>query len=263
MQWFGCKTFSAVWPGHWTQNKVHRHQKHTTEVFFTWKSLFFVQTFKISFTSKPLDFISNGNSLFVDSRHLTAASGWKKSLLWQQAVWEHHPFKTVLPLRTCRLSACSDWKCSSFDDWSQLTRVHLASNWMPMQPHNIMPNAEEESSPLEKIPPESIHILRPVFPWASAIWEQSSSFSKKSFHWIFNTWEHPLTENNNSFDSMSSQSILLIKTVFALTTGHVRAVGWLLNTPATNWSICGTDLLRQVYILPNSDRSCRSNFLSH
>ena len=38
-------------------------------------------------------------------------------------------------------------------------------------------------------------------------------------------------------------------------------VGWLLNVPATCKCISGTDLLRQVYVLPHWDRSCRSNFL--
>ena len=40
-------------------------------------------------------------------------------------------------------------------------------------------------------------------------------------------------------------------------------VCWLLNVPATCECISGTDLLRQVYVLPHWDRSCRSNFLSH
>ena len=40
-------------------------------------------------------------------------------------------------------------------------------------------------------------------------------------------------------------------------------VGWLLNVPATCECISGTDLLRQFYVLPHRDRSCRSNFPSH
>ena len=40
-------------------------------------------------------------------------------------------------------------------------------------------------------------------------------------------------------------------------------VGWLLNVPATCKCISGTDLLRQFYVWPHQDRSCRSNFLSH
>ena len=35
------------------------------------------------------------------------------------------------------------------------------------------------------------------------------------------------------------------------------------NVPATGWCISGTDLLRQFYMLPHWDRSCRSNFLPH
>ena len=38
---------------------------------------------------------------------------------------------------------------------------------------------------------------------------------------------------------------------------------WLLNVPATCGCISGTDLLRQFYVLPHWDRSCRPNFLSH
>ena len=37
----------------------------------------------------------------------------------------------------------------------------------------------------------------------------------------------------------------------------------LLNVPARCQCISGTDLLRQVYVLPHWHRSCRSNFLSH
>ena len=40
-------------------------------------------------------------------------------------------------------------------------------------------------------------------------------------------------------------------------------VGWLLNAPVACKCISGTDLLRQVYMLPHWDRSCRSNFPSH
>ena len=40
-------------------------------------------------------------------------------------------------------------------------------------------------------------------------------------------------------------------------------VGWLLNVPATCKCISGTDLLRQFYVLPHWDRSCRSNVLPH
>ena len=38
---------------------------------------------------------------------------------------------------------------------------------------------------------------------------------------------------------------------------------WLLNVPATCECISGTDLLRQFYVLPHWDRSCRSNFPSY
>ena len=40
-------------------------------------------------------------------------------------------------------------------------------------------------------------------------------------------------------------------------------VGWLLIVPATSSCISGTDLLRQFYVLPHWDRSCRSNFLPY
>ena len=40
-------------------------------------------------------------------------------------------------------------------------------------------------------------------------------------------------------------------------------VCWLLNVPATCECISGTDLLRQFYVLPHWDRSCRSNLPSH
>ena len=44
---------------------------------------------------------------------------------------------------------------------------------------------------------------------------------------------------------------------------HSLFVGWLLNVPATCEFISGMDLLRQFYVLPHWDRSCRSNFLLH
>ena len=40
-------------------------------------------------------------------------------------------------------------------------------------------------------------------------------------------------------------------------------VCWLLNVPATCKCISGMDLLRQEYVLPHWDRSCRPNFPSH
>ena len=40
-------------------------------------------------------------------------------------------------------------------------------------------------------------------------------------------------------------------------------VGWLLNVPATCECISGTDLIRQFYVQPHWDRSCRPNFPSH
>ena len=45
--------------------------------------------------------------------------------------------------------------------------------------------------------------------------------------------------------------------------GRIGVVGWLFNVPAICECILGTDLLRQVYVLPHWDRSCRSNFPSH
>ena len=44
---------------------------------------------------------------------------------------------------------------------------------------------------------------------------------------------------------------------------HSLFVCWLLNVPATGECISGTDLLRQLYVLPHWDRSCRSNVLPH
>ena len=40
-------------------------------------------------------------------------------------------------------------------------------------------------------------------------------------------------------------------------------VCWLLNVPATWECISGTDLFRQLHVLPHWIRSCRSNFPSH
>ena len=44
---------------------------------------------------------------------------------------------------------------------------------------------------------------------------------------------------------------------------HSCIVCWLLNVPATCKCISGTGLLRQLYVLPHWDRSCRPNFLPH
>ena len=40
-------------------------------------------------------------------------------------------------------------------------------------------------------------------------------------------------------------------------------VSWLLSIPATCKCVLGMDLLRQFYVLPHWDRSCRPNFPSH
>ena len=42
----------------------------------------------------------------------------------------------------------------------------------------------------------------------------------------------------------------------------LSCVCWLLDVPATRYCISGTDLLRQLYILPHWDNSCRLNLLS-
>ena len=44
---------------------------------------------------------------------------------------------------------------------------------------------------------------------------------------------------------------------------EVVVVCWLLDVPATCECISGADLLRQFYVLPHWDRSCRLNFPSH
>ena len=46
-------------------------------------------------------------------------------------------------------------------------------------------------------------------------------------------------------------------------TGWVVVVCWLLNVPATCECISGMDLLRQFYVMPHWDRSCRPNFPPH
>ena len=43
----------------------------------------------------------------------------------------------------------------------------------------------------------------------------------------------------------------------------LSVVCWWLNIPATCKCISGTDPLRQLYVLPHWDRSCRTNFPSH
>ena len=56
---------------------------------------------------------------------------------------------------------------------------------------------------------------------------------------------------------------LIGHTVLKKKTGERVVFGWLLNIPATCECISGTGLLRQFYVLPHWDRSCRSNFPSH
>ena len=52
-------------------------------------------------------------------------------------------------------------------------------------------------------------------------------------------------------------------TVLRLNSFRGIVVCWLLNVPATCKCISGTDLLRQFYVLPHWDRSCRPNSPSH
>ena len=46
-------------------------------------------------------------------------------------------------------------------------------------------------------------------------------------------------------------------------TGLCMSATDLLNVPSTCLCISATDLLRQFYVLPHSERSCKSNFLPH
>ena len=54
-----------------------------------------------------------------------------------------------------------------------------------------------------------------------------------------------------------------IEIPFCRLTRQTAFVGWLLNVAATCQCISGTDLHRQFYVLPHSDRSCRPYFPSH
>ena len=51
--------------------------------------------------------------------------------------------------------------------------------------------------------------------------------------------------------------------ILICTNAHGVVICWLLNVPATCECISGMDLLRQFYVLPHWDRSCRSNILPH
>ena len=53
------------------------------------------------------------------------------------------------------------------------------------------------------------------------------------------------------------------KWILISTVQGTKFVCWLLSVQATCECISGTDLLRQFYVLPHWDRSCRSNFPSH
>ena len=72
----------------------------------------------------------------------------------------------------------------------------------------------------------------------------------------------------NTFPILTGESLSTTATLlFAFIrepylTLHVY-VGWLLDVPATCECTSGTDLLRQFYVLPHRDRSCRPNFPSH
>ena len=63
-------------------------------------------------------------------------------------------------------------------------------------------------------------------------------------------------------DNSHWQSIKFVGRSFPVIRLNIMFVGWLLNVPATGSCISGTDLLRQFYVLPHWDRSCRSNFPS-
>ena len=78
----------------------------------------------------------------------------------------------------------------------------------------------------------------------------------------------------NKIEPFSFQSAQELVLEFGIVTADTRAlrgkgektrivVCWLLSVPATSQCISGTDLLRQFYVLPHWDRSCRSNFPSH
>ena len=66
---------------------------------------------------------------------------------------------------------------------------------------------------------------------------------------------HPMTTETRQFIHPTGRKKKLFLQLFV--------VCWLLNVPATCQCISGTDLHRQLYVLPHWDRSCRSNFLPH
>ena len=72
-------------------------------------------------------------------------------------------------------------------------------------------------------------------------------------------WRKPSQEENMSGTrTMGRRTTLLCHLLFLL-----LVVGCLLSAPATCWCSWGTDLFRQLHMLPHWDRSCRSSFPPH
>ena len=94
--------------------------------------------------------------------------------------------------------------------------------------------------------------------WINTIhWQNSQAFTMGSQD-KSTAYTHRVCANFNSSKFMTFQ---WQDSIYPLLL--VVVVGWLLNVPATCECISGTDLLRQFYMLPHWDRSCRSNFPSH
>ena len=77
-----------------------------------------------------------------------------------------------------------------------------------------------------------------------------TSYCSPLRHWYDSAWKKPHRESG-------------LQSRVCHSWGSVVAVCWLLNAQATCKSISGTDLLRQFYVLPLCNRSCRSHFPTH
>ena len=108
--------------------------------------------------------------------------------------------------------------------------------------------------PVPQKGPPKVNGVHPVPMWGARLWMwRVNATSWKNSDPVRTT--RPLNILQWNTEGIYNKKVLL--------TDVCLFVGWLLNVPATCECISGTDLLRQVYVLPHWDRSCRSNFPSH
>ena len=161
----------------------------------------------------------------------------------------------TLQFKAAQLVRCDvvqDMMTSLLTSWCFYTKIHFCQGWTepPPPPPKKKPhqntNKQQQQPPPKKNKNKNKKKTARTFLDSDRGWKAYSHFYQ-----------------NLLKKTTVSHACLYLKPIHSLCDMVWVVVCWLLSVPATCQCISGTDLLRQFYVLPHWDRSCRPNFPSH